>query len=300
MKKIFVCLIIISSTFYAQGAGNDGLSFLKFGFGARNIAMGEIGVVNSNDVTALNYNPALLSNFKSSEIVFTHNEWIQDVRSELLGASFKAFNLPFAVGLNTTTVSDIESRTKPGEPLSKFSANYFNGSLSTGFEIINDISFGMTIKYLYEGMLSDEATGWGFDFGAFYKSPVEGLVFGAAIKNLGSMNELRHDATKLPTEFSVGSLYSTPVENLKSLVTVGAEYQKYTRESGNHINVGGEFSYDNLIAIRLGYRIQSEDDARNISAGLGLMWGSLNFDYAFVPFKYNLGIAHTISIKFIF
>lgn len=300
MKKYLIFFILSSSLILAQGSAKDGLSFLKFGFGARNIAMGDIGVVLSNDVTALNYNPALLSEYKSPEIIFTHNEWIQDVRSELLGASFSLFNVPFAFGVNTTTVSDIETRDLPGEPLSKFDVHYFCGSLSSGFEIVDNISFGMTIKYLYEGMLVDDATGWGFDFGAYYKSPIERLVFGTALKNLGSMNVLRNQATKLPTEFSIGALYSIPVENLNSEVTVGSEYQNYTKESNNRINLGGEFFYNRLLAIRFGYKIQSADNAQNISAGVGLFWGSLNFDYAFTPFKYNLGTAHSISVKFKF
>jgi hypothetical protein len=300
MKKIIILLIYSSLFIFPQGSAKDGLSFLKFGFGARNIAMGDIGVVLSNDVTALNYNPALLSDFRSSEIIFTHNEWIQDVRSELLGASFKLFNIPFAFGVNTTTISDIEARIKPGDVLSKFDVNYFCGSISSGFEIYENISFGLTIKYLYEGMMSDEATGWGFDFGAYYISPIESLIFGAAIKNIGKLNELRNQSTTLPTELSVGSLYSIPVENLKSEIVVGLEYQNYTKENDSRFNFGGEFFYNNLLALRIGYRLQSSDNARNLSAGVGLFWGSLNFDYAFTPFKYNLGTAHTISIKFKF
>jgi hypothetical protein len=253
MKKYIIFLIFSSSLIIAQGSAKDGLSFLKFGFGARNIAMGDIGVVLSNDVTALNYNPALLSEYKSPEIIFTHNEWIQDVRSELLGTSFSLFDIPFAFGVNTTTISGIETRDIPGEALSKFDVHYFCGSLSSGFEIIDNISFGMTIKYLYEGMLADDATGWGFDFGTYYKTPVERLVFGAALKNLGSMNILRNQATELPTEFSIGSLYSIPFENINSEVTVGTEFQDFTKENNSRINIGGEFFYNHLLALRLGY-----------------------------------------------
>lgn len=300
MKKIVILIIALTISITAQEAGRSGLSFLKFGFGARNIALGDIGVVSSNDVTSLNYNPALLSDFTSSEIIFTHNEWIQDVRSELLGASFSAFGLPLAIGINTTTISDIETRTKPGEPLSKFNVNYFSGSLSSGFKIIDNVAFGITVKYLYEGMLSDEATGWGFDFGACYKSPIERLVFGAAIKNLGSMNELRKEATKLPSEFTAGAMYSYPLKEIKSEIILGTEYQNYTTDKISRLNFGGEFTYNELLAIRVGYQVQSSENAQNISAGLGLFWGNLNFDYAFIPFKYSLGTAHTLSIKFKF
>jgi len=51
--KTIVTLIIFSTLTFSQSAGNSGLSFLKFGFGARNIAMADAGTAASNDLTAL-------------------------------------------------------------------------------------------------------------------------------------------------------------------------------------------------------------------------------------------------------
>lgn len=300
MKKILYTVLICSSFLFAQNAGETGLSFLKFGFGARNISMGNIGVVTANDVTALNYNPALLSDFTSSEILFMHNEWIQDVRSEYLGASIKIFGLPFAFNANTTSVSDIPVRKIAGEPETTFNANYFTMGLSTGFSVYENVSVGFGVKYLYEGMFSDEATGWGMDIGAYYKSPIDNLNFGAAVRNIGKMHELKKEATKLPTDLAVGAGYSFPTESLKSVFTLGVEYQKYFEDETNHINVGGEIYYDNLLAIRVGYLYQNVDASRVFSSGLGLHWGNLNFDYAYSTFRYNLGNAHSISLKFKF
>ena len=127
MKRIYIIIILTSSFTFAQSAGNSGLAFLKFGFGARNIAMGDAGSSASNDLSALFYNPSRLASFKHNEVMFMHNEWIQDVRSEVGGVKWNMFNLPFAVGFNVTSVSDIEVRNKPGEPISKFNANYFFG-----------------------------------------------------------------------------------------------------------------------------------------------------------------------------
>jgi hypothetical protein len=99
MKKTILIIISFSLTLLAQNAGSTGLSFLKFGFGARNIAMGDAGNALSSDVTSLFYNPSKLGMSKDSEIMFMHNEWIQDVRSEVLGARTVIFGLPIAVGV---------------------------------------------------------------------------------------------------------------------------------------------------------------------------------------------------------
>jgi len=227
-----------------------------------------------------------------------HNEWIQDVRSEVLGIAWELWGIPLAVGFNVTTVSDIEVRTKPGEPDSKFNANYFFGSLSSGFKIVDNIDFGLSAKYLYEGILSDEATGWGFDFGLNYRTSIEGLTASAVIKNLGSMNNLRNEATKLPSEFRAGPAYHFELTGSKIGITSAAEFQKYLSTDDVHFNLGAEGVYDNTVALRAGY--QTGYESRGFTGGIGLMWGNLKFDYAFLPFSFGLGNSSIFSLQFTF
>ncbi|MBK7378065.1 MAG: PorV/PorQ family protein [Ignavibacteriales bacterium] len=296
MIKKILSIALISFTFVnAQSAGNTGLSFLKFGFGARNIAMGDAGTSASNDLTALFYNPAKLNINSDNEILVMHNEWIQDVRSEVLGAKTNIFGLPFAFGFNVTSVSDIQLRTKAGEPDALFDANYFYGSISTGFEVYENISTGITAKYLYEGLLSDEATGYGFDLGLFYKTEMAGLTFSGVVKNLGSMNKLRSEETKLPSEIRIGPAYNFDLGENKFDAIVAGEFQKYLDTDDIHFNLGGEVLYDNLLALRAGY--QTGFESKGFTAGLGLMWGSLKFDYAFLPFSLGLGNANLFSVQ---
>jgi hypothetical protein len=298
MKNILIIIFLASSLAMAQSAGNSGLSFLKFGFGARNIAMGDAGASASNDLTALFYNPSRLVSTEMNEVMFMHNEWIQDVRSEVGGIKWEMFSLPWAVGFNVTTVSDIEVRNKPGEPISTFNANYFFASLSSGFTVIDNLDFGATVKYIYEGILSSEAKGFGFDFGLNYLSPIEGLTVSSVVKNLGSMNELENEATQLPTEFRVGPAYQFGIESTKLNFIAVAELLKYLETDDIHINLGGDIIYNKLISLRAGY--QTGFESRGFTAGLGIMWGNLNFDYAYLPFSLGLGNASLFSIQFKF
>ncbi len=298
MKKIIFIILTTGSIIFAQSAGNTGLSFLKFGFGARNLAMGDAGASASNDLSALYYNPARLSLIDKNEVLFMHSNWIQDINSEVFGIKWNLFGLPWAIGLNYTSINDIEIRTRPGEPESKFDANYFYGSLSTGFYIWNELSFGTTIKYLYEGLLSDESTGWGFDFGLNYLTPIKGLSVSTVIKNLGSMNALRKEETKLPTDFRLGSAYEFDVESAKLDFIAVAELLTYLDTDDIHFNIGGDIIYNRIIALRVGY--QSGYEAKGFTAGIGLMWGNLRFDYAYMPFSLDLGNANLFSLQFKF
>lgn len=296
-KKILILILFSFTSLLAQTAGNSGLSFLKLGFGARNIAMGDAGTALSNDVTSLFYNPSALAIDPASEIMLMHNEWIQDIRSEILGARTTVFGLPIALGFNVTSVNDIPVRINPGDPITTFNANYFFGSLSTGYMVYNNVYFGTTLRYLYESIYIDQSAGWGFDFGATYITSVKGLNLSAVIKNLGSMKELRNESTKLPTEFRIGPSYSFTLQDLYQ-ITAAAEFQKYTPTSDIHFNLGAEFLYNKLIALRVGY--QTGYITKNITAGLGLMWGNLSFDYALAPFQLGLGNGNILSLQFKF
>ncbi|MEI7812143.1 MAG: PorV/PorQ family protein [Ignavibacteria bacterium] len=299
MKKILFLIIVCSTFVNAQSAGSTGLSFLKFGFGAKNIAMGDAGAANANDVSALYYNPAFIALYSSPEIMFSHNQLVQDVRSEMLGVSFGLFGLPLALGINTTNIPDIEIRTQPGEAQAKFNVNYFSGSLSTGFYILKNISVGATVKYLYENILVDEANGPGFDIGVLYQSSdIEGLNFGVVVRNIGSMNKLRMEATKLPTDISAGASYGFDLLRYNSLINLAAEFQKYTSTGESHLKLGAEAVYDDMISLRAGY--QQGFQNKGICAGLGLNYYNLNFDYAMTPYSLDFGTSHTISIKFKF
>lgn len=298
MKNIILILLVL--TFFdisAQNAGNSGLSFLKFGFGARNSAMGDIGNVVSEDLSALHYNPSKLSLKSGNEVMVSHNSWIQDISSQMFGIKTSLYGIPIAFGFNITNISDIEIRTKPGEPQAKFSANYFYGSISSAYSFSNELSVGATIKYLYEGILNDEATGLGFDFGINYLTPFENLSFSAVVRNVGSMNELRNEATKLPSEFRVGPQYKIELSDYKFAFVIAGEYQKFI-DADSHFNFGLEVVYDKLFALRTGY--QTNYEIRKFTTGFGLIWGNLRFDYALIPFNSGIGSSNIFSLAFNF
>jgi hypothetical protein len=299
MRKIFLIIVVSVSSIFAQTAGNAGVSFLKYGFGARNIAMGDLGVVGINDLTALSYNPALLSNYSKPQIMLTHSQNIQDMASQLVGASFSLFGLPFAVGVNYTSIDEIQVRTIASEePQSTFDAHYMFGSLSTGFKVYDNISAGVTIKYIYENLLSDESSGFAYDFGLSYTDIIDGLDVGAAIKNIGSLSELRDESSKLPTDFRIGAAYSMGIESFYSTLNFIGGIQKYLDTDDTHLHAGTEVVYDELLSIRLGY--MSGYDSKGITTGLGVYWEGLNFDYAFTSYSFGLGSAHTISLMYTF
>ncbi|MEW6702619.1 MAG: PorV/PorQ family protein [Bacteroidota bacterium] len=274
------------------------MAFLKFGFGARNVAMSDLGVVEANDLTALNYNPSLLAINNKTQLSFTYNSLFQGLNSEMFAGSFNAFGLPLAIGVNTTSVADIEIRTRPGAAESKFNANYFFASVSTAYNLFENFYAGATFKYIYENLFSDNANGMGFDIGFSYQKLIGELTLGAAIRNIGSMNELRTEATKLPTDIRFGAAYNFSYPDYKLDFTSIAGFQKYTAQDDSHMHFGAEAVYDRMFALRFGY--VTGYDSKNISLGFGVNWNNINLDFTHVPVKYGLGDSHIITIIYSF
>ena len=295
--RLFLVLSLFCAQFIlAQSAGNSGLSFLKIGVGARNIALGDNGTSMADDATSIFYNPANLSRNATQEVFIMHNQWIQDASSEVLGIKFMFLGLPVAIGINTTTIRGIDIRTTASvEKDGSFDAHYFEGTVATGFSITDQISGGLGIKYLYEGIYTDEADGIGFDAGITYKNLIPQLTLSGVIKNIGTMTQLRVERTKLPSELKLGASFALPSYVPQFDFIAGAEFQKYLTTDEAHANLGLEAQYEHMFAIRLGYMTNYE--GKGFTGGIGIIWHSLAFDYAFTPFSNDLGSAHTFSLK---
>lgn len=294
-SKLFIVVIlcVFGSSALAQSAGSSGLSFLKNGAGARNIALGDNGTVLANDASAVFYNPANIRLNRADNVFVMHNQWIQGVSTEVIAGRLTFFGIPFGIGVNSTTIRDIEIRTRPGEKEGTFDARYFMSSLSGAYSITENLTAGATGKYIYEGLFVDESSGFALDAGITYTNIFENLDVSVVMKNLGSMDALRAESTKLPAEGRIGVAYSDfrPIGDIS--LNGSLELQNYFASNSVHLNFGVEGLYKNMFAVRLGYMTMYE--AKSLTAGVGVVWNSVSFDYAIVPFSYGLGSGHTFS-----
>ncbi len=297
--KFFILLIIcISAYSFAQDGGKTGLSFLKLSTGARNAAMSDNGLAIANDLNSVFYNPALITSLSGTRIGITHNKWIQDASYSVFSLKSDFMDVPFGLLINTFSVPGIEIREKPGAAIGTFKAQYFAGTLSTGYGITDDISAGVSFKYLYEGLFSEEASGYAFDMGVNYHNALPGLILGIAVRNLGSMDKLKNLETELPGEVRFGGSYKIDLNTEKYSVLLTGEAQKYFQYDDTNFSLACEAGYDNLILCRLGYKTGIESDG--LTAGVGVNWNSITFEYAFIPLSDELGSGNMIGLIYSF
>ncbi len=296
MRRTLLILPVISafagSLAFGQ-AGQSGLTFLQLGVGARPLGMGEAYSAIADDPAAAYYNPAALAFTSSSQLLLMHKEWVQDVRTEFMAASTSLGRLGLGLSVDATSVDDIEIRDVPGPPIGTFDARNAAIGLSAAYSATPELSLGLTGKFLYEKILVDEASGYGFDLGALYRTPWN-VSIALAVDNLGSMGVLHDEASVLPKLVRAGAGYQTAIQSMDGTLTFAADYIRNTVEQVSHMHLGGEFNYRSSFAVRLGY--QTGYDAKNISAGVGVRYGMMQLDYAFVPFRYDFGTTHTFSL----
>lgn len=281
---------------YAQG-GQAGLSFLKLGVGARSLGMGETTVAAVNDPSATHYNPAALLFVTDPQILIMHKEWLQGTQTEFLASSFSVESVRLGIFMNATSVPGIEIRQRPGPAEGTFAARNAAIGLSSAYRIDDKFDVGLSLKYLYEKIFVDEAGGIALDVGTVFRSPWD-VTFGATLNNVGSMSKLREVSSRLPTTLRIGAARYEALKSLNAHLTFAADIVSILPESNTHLHLGTEFTYNTTFSLRAGY--VSGYETRNFTAGAGFSHAFVTVDYAFVPFRFDLGTTHTFSLTLTF
>ena len=282
----------------AEG-GASGMAFLKLGISARGVAMGDAMTALASGAGATYYNPAGMladgDSTRTADILVMHKEWIQDTRTEFLGAAID-LGAEHAIGfsLNTTTVSEIEIRTRPGEAEGTFSTRSLALGASYARHISDELRLGVTARFLYEQILVDEASGFGGDIGVQYDTPVEGLTAGVTIANIGAMSALRTESTRLPLLARAGAAYPIDISSLDANLLVAADLLHLFREERTLAAFGAEMLFAQTVTARAGYQAGSE--GRGLSLGGGVRYKLFSFDYAFSRLAGELGNGHTLAL----
>ncbi len=290
---IFVSILSIGSS--AQASSN-GLAFLKVGVGGRAVGMGGAYTALANDATAPFWNPAGLTQLlSSSEYIFMHNEWWPGIRMEYVGAGVRKSSWAYGWGLYWNHVSEIEHRlTATPQPLSIFDAYDALMCHSLAWPMFKGF-VGGTLKLIYTKNFIDEAWGMAGDLGYLAQTPIKDLWVGAVLQNIGKTTALRNQSIPLTKVFKVGSQYRMEVPRLRAQITTAVDLVQYDFipvQLYSGIEIGGRAG-----SLRVGYQWGHPGEPQGVSLGVGLAVPYLQMDYAYVPFKYDLGDTHRISIS---
>lgn len=294
-----------------QRAGISTAQFLKIGVGGRASAMGDAFVAIANDVSALYWNPAGLSQFSENQVMFSHNEWLIDINHDFIGAVYH-LDSDNSVGIGLTSLSmDKMKVTTEFAPFG--TGEYFSFSdvaiaLTYARKMTEQFSIGGTVRYIEETLDKLKMRGLLIDLGTFYWTGLGSTRFAVTVSNFG--NDMAPDGEVLligqrsksnwqsfspPTMFRIGFALD-PYEDEINKLTTSIQLNHPNDNSENFV-IGAEYAYDNLFFLRGGYKFNV--DEQNFSFGSGvslpLSIAVVTVDYAFSNFT-KLGSVHRFSL----
>ena len=339
IKTIFVFALssLIYSTAFCQSfisnvskRGTTAAPFLEIGQGARAMAMGSAFVAVANDESAFYWNPAGLAKLDGVGILFDHTYWLASVGYNYLAASYNLGSMGTAgFSLTASSYGDMKVTTvdDPEGTGQVFTASDIAFSLGYGLNLTDNFSIGFNPKIIHQSIWDAGATGFAMDIGILYKTPFDGIMLGMSVSNFGTKMQMEGqsllvtydpdqtttgnngnipaylgtDAWSLPLNFRVGLAY-TPISTDMHKFTIDVDAQ-HPIDNYESVNVGGEYVFDDLIAIRGGYKsLFLTDSEESFTLGFGvkqLLVGhaEVALDYAYESFgrltyvqKFTLGV----------
>jgi len=278
----------------ASSAGAEPFNFLFLDTGARAVGMGGAYAALATDANALAYNPAGLGRIISRQATFMHNQHFESITQEYLsfadprgwGMSLNYLNFgdvpkttisnPAGIGLGSAGMKDLGLSVGYGHPLSK------------------SLSVGAGVKLIKESIDDISVSAFAADLGILYYVPVvQKLTLGFAIQNLGPEVKFQGAEENLPLTMRAGAAYGFTILGRES--AAAADIVKERSESAL-LNLGVETHIAKTVPVRLGFNTRN-DAGTGISAGLGWIHSSFNFDYAIVSYG-DLGITHRLGLTY--
>jgi len=294
-----------------QRAGISTAQFLKIGVGGRAAAMGESFVAISDDASALYWNPAGLAQFKSNQVIFSHNIWLVDINHDFLGAVYHLdSDNTFGISLTSLSMEKMPVTTEfnPFGTGEYFSFGDIALSVSYARKMTEQFSFGGTVKYIEETLDKLKMRGVMFDLGTYYRTGLGSTRFAVTVSNFGA--ELAPDGEVVllgnrkksewqsfapPTIFRIGFAFE-PFENEENRLTTSIQLN-HPNDNSENVSVGLEYSWNRMLFLRGGYKINVDEQDFSFGAGVNvpISMAEFTFDYAFANFE-RLGSAHRFSI----
>ncbi|MEI7811576.1 MAG: PorV/PorQ family protein [Ignavibacteria bacterium] len=333
MKNIIPALIFIPAVLFGGDftkVGTAAAQFLKIGVGARGAAMGDAFVAVADNVDALYWNPAGITNIHSIALDVGYSQWFAEIAHNYAG-----FAVPLSeydvIGISITGLSTPEQEVTTVEQPEGTGLYYKVSDLAIGLSyarVLTDrFSVGVTAKYIQQNAYNESASTFAIDFGTSLQTGFYGLAIGMAVTNFGGglqlegrdlisisdinksisgeynpTSNLSTEQWPLPLNFRVGVALDIVGKN--NPVFISDEHRFTLAVDGNHpndnaerANIGGEYGWNEILFLRAGYKINYDAEKWTFGAGLKSNISDIHFTFDYALVDYNaLGKVSRFSV----
>ncbi len=317
-RILFLGIIFILLNFGYAGnldrIGTTSAPMLLIPVGAKSIALGGAVVSNAVGVEAIYYNPAGIAKSEKSEVFFSNMSYLADINVNYLAFTFNGQDIgAFGLSLKSLSFGDIEETTEdfPDGTGRIYSPTFIVAGVSYSRTLIERVSAGFTMKYIYEGIMQTNANSMAIDLGIQYAFD-RNLKVGVVMKNVGGKMQydgrnLEHPtsipnavpgsdngyfrgvtlASDIPSTFSFGASYAFDIDESNSLNLNGAFINQ--NEASDQFFGGLEYDFNDFIFLRGGYAYDANnlsDQLFGASFGAGIKYQIGDFDF-YVDYAYR-------------
>lgn len=308
VKALIVAVVFVSNVSLAQQQNT--YDFLNLNVDARSSAMAGSFVSVDNDVNAIFYNPAGLATLKSKQASVGFFKYLMDINSGNVSYSQKYKELGyFGAGVRYINYGTMDKYDENYQNQGTFGASDLALSLGYANVYKENFKYGANVKFIYSSIDEYNSVGLAIDLGALYTFPEQKLNFGLSVLNLGTqVKKYIETSESLPLDIRVGMTKS--LEHLPLTVNLGfarlADTYDNFFERFKNIIVGGEFTLNDYVLLRIGYnnaerknyKTGSSIGISGFSAGVGIIFtDKYRLDYAFNSLG-NIGAAHRFNLGF--
>ena len=298
MKSVLVLFLslLLAPQRALAAVGIEASPFLKIDVGARASAMGGAFTAIADDASGIFYNPAGPALMSKAEIFLSHNQWIEGLNAEQVSYVHPVSDkLTYFAGLSALLSPMMPSYNSEGNATGSF--NSLDAMYGAGVALIeNGVIAGCFAKMITQEAHNEKGAAYAGDIGVI--SNYGNFRFGAAAQNLGGKMKIYREEFNLPQIYRGGLAYRA----LDKYWFSGEVRKLGEADISYAVGAEGEFNITTSASafIRLGFNSgRSQNTGSGMSAGLGLSFPILSFDYAFSPFG-DLGETHrlTMSLRF--
>lgn len=272
---------------------------LSAGMGARATALGESFTAVADDFSALQYNPAGLSQVVHDQLFLIHNAYLADGFYEDLGGTYSLGESgTLAYDLDYLNYGSIQKRDAFGNLLGTYTPYDMGFGAALGFNLQKNLSIGFGSRWIRQDIDGSVHMGLMWEAGLLEK-PDEHLSFGLNLRNAG----VESGGYSLPTELLVGAALRMPLaarDSQSLLVALGGDLGFM---GGNRVGAGVEYGIEKKYFLRGGYQLDLFDapssSLNGLSFGGGVALGPFQLDYSF-SFMGDLGNLQRFSLGYTF
>lgn len=311
LKAIILTVILSSGLIYSQydygfdfsKTGSAGLQFLKIGVGARESAMGEAVTASVKDANSVFWNPAGIAYVDNYQAAFSHNNWLVSSRQMAASVALPMGSFSLAFSAESFSIDEFEETTvsNPEGTGRMVNAGDLLFGVAAARRFTDRLSIGAQVKYVREKLDDYSLGNVLFDVGAIYTTGFRNLRLGFALQHFGPDMKLVNQDFRTPLLFRINA--ADELIDMSHLSWTAAFELVHSTDNVEVVNLGTELKLYELIFLRGGYRINTDEGKMSLGFGvitpeIGGM--SLKFDYSFVKSEIVFEDIHRVSVGFSF